>query len=208
MLVNTHKLIGNMLLDQLDLNKYEMLKSNSFLWGNIKPDCASKYKFKKHYQEESFEMITKKIEFLSSLTLDDLGYVYNIGKFNQELGVICHFLCDFFCVPHYERWEFKSADATKRHIIYERELNKYSKDYRFKSETFNDFKIDDIDTFLLSFLDEYKEEQDYRNDLSYAYFICYNVLNSILSNVVRNSKNRKYITILGCTATKKFNIAY
>ncbi len=36
------------------------------------------------------------------------------SKFSEELGVVCHFLCDFFFEkPHNQRWEFKSKSCKK-----------------------------------------------------------------------------------------------
>ncbi len=35
------------------------------------------------------------------------------------------FLCDFFCVAHSERWEFKHS--LNKHVTYERELGAFAK---------------------------------------------------------------------------------
>ena len=109
MLINTHLMLANSILDKANGKKIYLINRNRFLWGNIKPDCVSKYKLKKHYYEESIDMVIKKINFLSNMTISDLYYDYGKSKFSEELGVVCHFLCDFFCVPHNQRWEFKKS---------------------------------------------------------------------------------------------------
>lgn len=196
MLVETHKLIANTLLDHIEIEEFPLIKSNYFLWGNIKPDCFSVYKFKKHYEFESFNMIINKCNFLASLNIDTINYLYRVRRFNQELGVICHFICDFFCRPHYERWEFKSPKVTKQHIMYERELSKFAKDFCFQEQSFNNFRIDEMDEFLRDLLEQYKDNNDYENDLKYAYFACYNVINSILASIVYNTYANKYVAVV------------
>lgn len=81
---------------------------------------VSTYKLKKHYMDESLEMILVKIRNLSALTENDINKWISISKFSQEVGVICHFLCDFFCIPHSERWEFKHS--MNKHVRYEKDL--------------------------------------------------------------------------------------
>ncbi len=107
MLMNSHFLIAKSLLNNIDNNKLFFINEKHFIYGNLKPDAVPQYVFKKHYLNESFDTIAQKINYLCSLTIDSLSRYFSVSKFSQELGVICHFLCDFFCVPHSERWEFK-----------------------------------------------------------------------------------------------------
>ena len=88
---------------------------------------------KKHYLDESYDMVRQKINFLSSLNLDNLYQYYTRAGLSQEIGVVCHFLTDFFCLAHSERWEFKHS--MKIHIQYERNLTKVAKDYKIINET-------------------------------------------------------------------------
>ena len=99
MMMNTHKFLAHQFINNIEEDKLFIINDGHFIWGNLKPDSVSKYKFKKHYIDESFEMITNKIKLLSSMTLDDIYKRYSINKFNQELGVVCHFLCDYFYMP-------------------------------------------------------------------------------------------------------------
>ena len=69
MLINTHMLMGRKIYENMDYDKKALLKETQFIWGNIKPDCALKYKLMKHYKDESFLMIINKIEFLSNLSI-------------------------------------------------------------------------------------------------------------------------------------------
>lgn len=109
MILNTHLTISNALIENLDSSKSFFISEKNFIYGNIKPDMTSKYVLHKHYLKESFDMIIGKIKSLCKLSLDFIEKYFSISKFSQELGVICHFLCDFFCVPHSQRWEFSHS---------------------------------------------------------------------------------------------------
>jgi len=196
MMMNTHKALANVFIENVEDNKRFLISSGHFVWGNIKPDSVSKYKFKKHYIDESFDMIVKKIEFLSSLTLDDIYIRYSIGKFNQELGVICHFLCDYFCVPHFQRWEFKSPGAVKDHVLYENDLNKYAKLCTIRQDINTSLKSEDIRKYIENLQKEYEGNVSYEKDLLYASHICNSVINLILDEVIMNQKLKKYISIV------------
>ncbi|WP_161936144.1 zinc dependent phospholipase C family protein, partial [Sarcina ventriculi] len=103
----THVIIAKKIYNALDPQKKSIIKKKNFIYGNIKPDLVSKYKLRKHYRKESYEVILEKIEKLSKInSLDEIQKKKYFCNFSQELGVICHFICDFFCVPHDERWEF------------------------------------------------------------------------------------------------------
>lgn len=184
MMMKTHVIISNSVLENTDSNKKFLLDEKNFTYGNIKPDMFSKYKLKKHYLEESYDMIRDKIEYMKNLTIDDLERYFTKKSFSQEIGVICHFLADFFCVAHSERWEFKHSMSI--HIKYEKNLTKIAKEYNVKNDRINE--IDDIDSLFFKLYNEYKSNGNYeRNDLKYSTYICNTVTNYILDNIVQNS---------------------
>jgi hypothetical protein len=186
-MMNTHKVMAENIIKRANTKSVYLINSKRFIWGNVKPDCTPKYKFMKHYFDESIDMVVEKIINLSSLTLEDVYYNMTIGKFSEELGVICHFLCDFFCAPHYYRWEFKSTSAVKHHMLYEKKLAKLAKD--FKSAGIINTNIDPKNTkeFILQLQKQYDGMMDYYNDLTFSYYVCDSILNMILENVFLNN---------------------
>ena len=196
MMMNTHKALAQQFISNIEEDKVFIINDGQFIWGNLKPDSVSKYKFKKHYIDESFGMIVKKIEFLSSLTLDDIYTRYSSKKFNQELGVVCHFLCDFFCIPHFQRWEFKSANAMKEHVLYENELNKFSKDYNIKRDMNFHLTSEEIGKYIMKLQNEYEGIASYEKDLLFSSHICSTVVNMVLNEVVLNQKLREHIALV------------
>lgn len=186
MLMNTHKMLAQDFIYNMDNNKKKLINENHFIWGNIKPDCASKYKLKKHYMNESLDMVVSKIQFLSSLSIEDIYRNYSENKFSQELGVVCHFLCDFFCIPHNKRWEFKSANAMKEHVMYEKDLSKVAKEFKIRKDIERSINSEDIRAYILYLQNEYEKVMEYDNDLDFAYYVCQSVINMILDEVMIN----------------------
>jgi len=186
LMMNTHKTMGENIIKYANTKSVYLINNKRFVWGNVKPDCAPKYKFKKHYYDESIDMIVEKIIYLSSLTLEHVNYNMTIGRFSEELGVVCHFLCDFFCAPHYYRWEFKSTSAVKQHMTYENNLAKLAKNFKPTGIINTNIEPSDVKDFIVQLQKQYDGILDYENDLTFSYYVCDSVLNMILENVFLN----------------------
>ncbi len=188
MILNTHLTISNALIENLDSSKSFFISEKNFIYGNIKPDMTSKYVLHKHYLKESFDMIIGKIKSLCKLSLDFIEKYFSISKFSQELGVICHFLCDFFCVPHSQRWEF--SHSFKKHVIYEKDLQSIAKDTNFKTLEKTSIHHIGVEEFFNKLYKEYVKKEDFENDLFFSTYRCKSVvdyiLNCILDNTVRS----------------------
>ncbi|WP_017209927.1 zinc dependent phospholipase C family protein [Clostridium beijerinckii] len=185
-MINTHKIMAENIIKYANTKSIYLINNKRFIWGNVKPDCAPKYKFKKHYFNESINMIIEKIIHLSSLSLEEIYYDITIGKFSEELGVICHFLCDFFCAPHYYRWEFKSTSAVKHHMMYEKNLAKVAKSFDPTGIINTHVDSSNIEEFIMQLQKQYDGTINYYNDLTFSYYVCDSVLNMILNNVFIN----------------------
>ena len=191
MLMNTHILIAQNILRDVEVD-FKISEKN-FIYGNVKPDMVSKYKFKKHYLEESFDMIVNKIKKLASITMYDFKKKFSVSRFNQELGVICHFICDFFCIPHSERWEFKHS--MNRHVKYEKKLANFAKTYNPCKYHYDILGNMSVEKFLREAYKAYKMNSGYSNDIEYAYFACKSVIKYINDSIVTNTKS-EYINAI------------
>ena len=185
-MINTHKIMGENILKYANSKSVYLINKNRFIWGNIKPDCTPKYNMKKHYYAESIDMIIEKIVNLSSLTLEEVYYDVKLGKFSEELGVVCHFLCDFFCAPHYYRWEFKSTNAVKQHMMYEQKLAKFCKNYKPAKIINTNVTKKNVKEFIEELQNQYNGTISYYNDLVFSYYVCDSIINMILNNVFKN----------------------
>lgn len=184
LLMGTHKLFANNFFNYADSEMVHLIDEKKFIWGNIKPDYVSKYKLKKHFYNESIEMILNKIDFLSSMSVEEISHEYGKKKFSAELGVVCHFISDYFCFAHNKRWELKNA--LKKHVLYERDLGKIAKSFNFSDYIDTELQIEDMGQFIEENLKNYEANHSYSNDLIYATFICNSVINTLLSRVVKN----------------------
>ena len=77
------------------------------LWGSIAPDILPKYKFIRHYKDESIDYVVReivKVIFMSRY----VDFNKNIDAItmkvlSKKIGIISHYLTDFVCVPHSKR---------------------------------------------------------------------------------------------------------
>ena len=188
MLINTHFIISKSILENIESSKSFFISKKNFIYGNIKPDISSKYVLSKHYLEESLSMILDKIKCLCQLTLDSLKRYFSISKLSQDLGVICHFLCDFFTAPHSERWEF--THSMNKHVTYEKELASYAKNMDFSNCNLN-YEIDrTVEDFFHEVYKKYKScNISYENDLKYSAYVCNTIVNHVLDCILLNTAN-------------------
>ena len=194
MFMNTHILIGKSIVENIDQNKSFFISDKNFIYGNIKPDVSSKYVLQKHYLEESLEMIFSKVEYLCTLDLDSITKYFSISKFSQELGVICHFLCDFFCVPHSRRWEM--SHSMNKHIAYEKELSIVARESNLKKFKGDNIEANSFREFFNSIYVEYQSKTEYKNDLLFSNYVCNSVVDYILSAILSNTA--KSYTLINC----------
>lgn len=123
MFIPTHRIIANHIYENVSDRLDIKLNRIMLQYGNMKPDFTPSLKTIKHYKEPTFDFVLDEI-----VSLIDDGLQQNlisINNFSVRLGVITHFLSDFFCLPHHDRDYF--SDKLKEHMIYEKNLH-----YKFK----------------------------------------------------------------------------
>lgn len=188
MLTKTHKMIARNIIKSISLSNRDIMDEKNFIRGNTKPDNISMYKLKKHYKDESFYMIVSKIHLLSSLSKQEILNSYGKKRFNQELGVVCHFLCDYFCLAHAERWEFKNK--FKKHVQYELVLGKIAESYTYNYHENINVEISDIADFINNMLVEYNAVKGFESDIIFAQYVCNSVVSTVLQRIQVNTTFR------------------
>ena len=157
------------------------LDKDKLLWGSVAPDVLPKYRFIRHYKEESIDYIAKeiiKIIFVSRyVDISNIQDPIAIKLLSKKLGIVSHYLSDYVCYPHAQRWTF--AGSMKKHIKYESELNDYAIFHDFKKSIIQQDDMDIYDDRLISLksrikdyiydvLDEYNKNTCLSNDLNFA----------------------------------------
>ncbi|NLY46482.1 MAG: zinc dependent phospholipase C family protein [Tissierella sp.] len=151
------------------------------LWGSVAPDVLPRYKLVRHYKDESMNYIAKeimKLIFVSRyINFKKVHDPIAIKLLSKQIGIISHYLSDYVCYPHANRWTF--FGSMKKHIKYESNLNDFARTHDFKK---NVVQVEDIDIYdgkfislkskIKDYIDEvvrdYSEKNSFANDLNFA----------------------------------------
>ncbi|MEY8304638.1 zinc dependent phospholipase C family protein [Anaerosalibacter bizertensis] len=157
------------------------LDKKKLLWGSVAPDILPQLKIHRHYEKESLDFVVNEIAkliFLSRFVNLDGKLDPIVNKYiSKKIGMISHFLSDFVCLPHFERWTF--AGSMFKHMSYESKLNRYAKYHDFKR---NVIDVDDVDIFqdkninikeiiksyIENVIEEYSINEGFKNDLDFS----------------------------------------
>lgn len=118
-----HLFIGTYLYHYLNQNYGISLRKTSFLYGCVCPDFRPGVVLNPHYAENHLfrlEQIVTKLS-LKRRTRTDL----RSKQFSLQLGILCHYYCDFFCYAHNKHF----SGTSTQHVSYERKLHKYFKEH-------------------------------------------------------------------------------
>ena len=154
------------------------LNKTAFLYGNIKPDLNKKVF--PHELKYAKDFLYKEI---INLSLSDSIDKQKSWEFSERLGVVMHYLADFFCHAHTDLYE----GGIIKHSIYEfRQSYYYVKNFRFISNSIlkylgKESKINLLDTFFEKEFNEYiSNSPSIARDLIYSFKICASICSLIM----------------------------
>lgn len=161
----------------------EMLKlhKKAFYFGSIQPDCTIAFLTHRHSMEETFHILKKEIRKIT----EDYDIEKGISRaYCRRLGVITHYIADYFTLPHNVFFE----GNMKAHCLYEKELKHFLRSYvkseeakREKIEDFSFNSVNEICFFIRRMHNEYaKAIQEVKIDCEYIVTLCYIVVAAIL----------------------------
>ena len=104
MRLKIHHEIGKKVCGELKELGYQ-IHEKQFLLGNSFPDLIHSYLWCRHEYQHSKEFIRKKLDMLKKRPV----------LFSFHLGVLTHYICDYFCYPHSAGYD----KGLVQHIIYE-----------------------------------------------------------------------------------------
>lgn len=180
MMTGTHRLISFYIVKEMRNRGIMILDEKKFAWGSVKPDLAIPPFRKKHYMTETLDELVQMIFELASKKSE-----FTVAELSERIGEVTHFVTDFFCLPHSERWEFIKSGRTIEHIVYEKKLHKIaSKDFGMikgdKLEYKPNLNCDSIKSWLMMNYESYQGKTDYLHDLRQAMGICLSITEWIL----------------------------
>ena len=178
---DTHKIIAGHIYDNV-FDIYGLkLNKEKLLWGSIAPDILPKYRFIRHYQDESINFVAleiMKLIFVSRfIDLSKITDPLSVKVLSKKVGILSHYLSDYVCLPHANRWTFR--DSMVKHVRYESRLNDYAPNHDFKKNviTVDELNIYDeniislhgtIKRYIEKVVAEYSTKSGFKNDLDFA----------------------------------------
>lgn len=156
-----------MVLDQIKGDNINLNKT-AFRTGSILPDFSPYHKCIKHYKDKSFTFVEKSI--------DNLGNSKDINDLSLRLGIISHYLADYFCYPHFNNMTFTSKDILG-HIGYERELDKYIR--TFNNRFTEEYEFRNFIQLIEASTNEYKNNKIFDEDLESSLMIIINLITNV-----------------------------
>jgi hypothetical protein len=132
MRLRIHHKIGKKVCNELkELGCY--VNERLFLLGNIFPDLCKSYIWRRHEHQHSRDYVRQKIEILKERP----------RLFSFHLGVLAHYICDYFCYPHSTGYD----KGLIHHIIYE--VQQKAPEKVFKTNlNIKAFTIEELDRFV------------------------------------------------------------
>lgn len=198
---DTHKIIVKNIYDDI-YNNYDLkLDKDKLEWGAISPDILPHFRLIRHYKDESLNFISKeimKVIFISRfLDFNDKLDPLAIKILSKKIGVISHYLSDYVCLPHANRWTF--FGSMKKHVKYEKKLDLIAPSHDFKT---NKISIDDLDIYdinprdlqkkikeyINNVVDEYSLKEGYQIDLDFSVSLNIKISNFILNTIAAYSE--------------------
>ena len=132
MRIEIHNEIGKNVCSELK-NLGFKINEKLFLLGNIFPDLIQSYIWRRHEYQHSREYIIKKIDILKKRPL----------LFSFHLGILAHYISDYFCYPHSASFEKGLID----HIAYEIK-QKIPLEFDIIKLNIRNFSIEELDRFV------------------------------------------------------------
>lgn len=193
----SHISLANYLIESKGMECLGEHKS-AFYIGSLLPDCIPSFITRRHTIEDTFDILRTEIEKITEN--------YDISKgisryFCRHLGVITHYLADYFTYPHNSIY----PGTIKEHCFYENDLKKEFRKYvktdiaqktREQNGVFR--TVDDICKFILDMHNEYlKAIKEVKQDCVYIVNLCHRVVDAVLQiiELAVEKAQRKHIIV-------------
>ena len=127
-----------------------------FLLGNIFPDLILSFLWCRHEYHHSRKYVKSKLDVLKKRPM----------LFSFHLGVLTHYICDYFCYPHSSVFD----KGLLHHIIYE--LQQKIPEKTYKPDIYiKSFSIEELDRFVIWYESFRDSLEDYESDFHIASWV-------------------------------------
>lgn len=181
--IHTHILIGRHINRTIDSTLPASIRLSGYLYGCTAPDVLPRYFNLPHCKEQSLDLVSSLVNKTLQTVPDS---PQELQQFSFDLGVITHYICDYFCQAHHNPIYIKPLN----HARYENSLARKFKhtDLRYlTTPMIITFKPADSAQLLIKYLEN--KYCSYLNHSPGMYLdICYSVQTSttIVLSIVNN----------------------
>ncbi|MCL2067618.1 MAG: zinc dependent phospholipase C family protein [Treponema sp.] len=160
MTLRIHYMIGKNVCSELKESGH-IIHEKLFLLGNLFPDLIHSYLWCPHRYKQSREFIRKKLDKLKKRP----------RLFSFQLGILAHYICDYFCYPHSARYE----SGFIQHILYEirQKVPKNFFKLQLNKLTFSIHELDSLVEWYNAFRTVFRDDE---SDLHIASNVAFNFL--------------------------------
>lgn len=179
----------------VNMNKEELLKHRkAFYFGSILPDCMPSFLTRRHTFDETFFIVRKEIENL--IESHSINNEIN-SKFCRKLGVVTHYIADYFTFPHNKNFTGSLKDHCKYEKILKHKLREHVHTFECKRERLTETRFKTLDE-LFAFIHEVHQRylmklSEVKKDIQYIVDICFEVVDAIIRFVEMQVKERPMI---------------
>jgi len=195
LLPRTHRQIGKLVFTIIRKGFYIKLKRIALEYGSIKPDILPSMKSIPHTKDFSFHVVKELIFDIfdkpAPLTKRELR------RFSIELGVLLHFISDYFCHVHNNGM----CEPLRKHYSYERKLAKRVMRHNWVTrypdfmETSGEMSLSSPQE-LIGYIEDMHREylrrtQHISVDICFCLEVCTSVASSVITNRFKCSKQEQ-----------------
>ncbi|NLM03827.1 MAG: zinc dependent phospholipase C family protein [Clostridiales bacterium] len=167
MLPQSHIIIAKQIYKHIDKKLNVQLDKKSLIYGSIKPDIPFNSSGVPHFKPDSFDYISNKIYELSLQPLSNNTEF--IKYISRNIGIVTHYIADYFCVPHNDRKYYKKhiinhfnyeAYLHKEYMVHMKNVNISNKLFNLDSHNLHSIKslIDDLHNIYTSKGESFKND--------------------------------------------------
>ena len=108
----SHITMGRYLYTYFTENLGVELDKGSFVRWYVLPDIAPSLLKLSHFKKDIYDLVMARAEHLSKE-----GDNMSVEEYSKQLGILCHFMSDFFCYAHSESFDGSKAGHFKYEVL-------------------------------------------------------------------------------------------
>lgn len=108
----SHITMGRYLYTYLTKNLGVELDKATFVKWNVLPDIAPSLLKLSHFKKDIYDLVMERAEHLAVN-----GEKMSVKEYSKQLGILCHFMSDFFCYAHAEYFDGSKIGHLKYEIF-------------------------------------------------------------------------------------------